>query len=191
MVLFELELKRFQDFPGPYRFFDVYDHKSVKRSGEGRVMIRKLVLAAGLAGGLTGCQAGPGKVADVHTGQTISYSSRVSISSGLLSNLHGRAYYSTRKGYGVAIDYLATGTGWAHFSAVYSYGKQLPYVRGPSNVLGCGGGCSITETGEIKFTEAEFAEAAKRGFDFALIGQNGRIDSKMPASAFQEVLRQK
>lgn len=154
-------------------------------------MIRKLISALAVAAALASCQAGPGKVADVHTGQTISYSSRVSISAGLLSNLHGRAYYSMSKGYGVAIDYLATGTGWAHFSAVYSYGKQMPYVRGPSNVLGCGGGCSITETGEIRFTEAEFKDAAQRGFDFALIGQNGRIDSKIPASAFQEVLKQK
>lgn len=137
---------------------------------------------------LASCQAGT--VYDKHTGNTIVFSERVQINGGLLHSLNARAVHSQRKGYGIAIEYMNTGLGWAFLEQAWSFGRQLEYDVGNRTVLGCGGGCSIEETGAIRLNEQDFRQAAVHGFEFKLIGRADSIEAKMPASAFRQVLGQ-
>ena len=74
-------------------------------------------------------------VADKHTGNVIVSSKRNEISGGLLSSMHATAVFSKRKGYGIGVEYLTTGSGWAHFAEVWSNGKQYRYDAAAGRVL--------------------------------------------------------
>lgn len=125
---------------------------------------------------------------DKHTGNVIVSSKRKAIKGGLLSTMHATAVFSTRKGYGVGVEYLATGGSWVHFSEVWSNGKQYRYDAALGQVLGCAGGCSLREGGAIRMTQAEFTRAAKQGFEFKIVGSGGAIVAKVPAALFRQVL---
>lgn len=156
-----------------------------------KILRLRLILTCAAALAMAGCQSGPGKLDDKHTGNQGAYSAQFQVHSGLLSSLSARAVYSTQKGYGVTVGYLNTGLGWMFIREAWSFGKRLPYTPDAENVVGCGGGCTISETGRIGLTEAEFRQAAVNGFEFKLVGRNGAIVGKLPATAFKQVLSQK
>lgn len=139
---------------------------------------------------VTGCQTQPGVIHDPHMGNTIAYSQRYSVHGGLLTNAYAQAVYSTRKGYGLALSWMSTGMGWAFFREAWSQGRQYPYDVGQEKVLGCGGGCTLLETGAIRMTEAQFKTAAKQGFTYKLVGRNGSYVGTVKPEAFQQVLDQ-
>ena len=148
-----------------------------------------LVLFAVLA--LAGCQTTAGTIHDVHTGVAISHSKRYQVQSGLLSSIYATAGHHSSKGYVVAVEYMATGGGWLFMEEAWSYGKRLPFEVKRQDVLACGAGCTLEETGQIRLTEDEFQTAASSGFAFKIVGRNGAIDGVVPASAFHEVLVQR
>ncbi len=128
--------------------------------------------------------------ADKHTGNVIVSSKRNEISGGLLSSMHATAVFSKRKGYGIGVEYLTTGSGWAHFAEVWSNGKQYRYDAAAGRVLGCTGGCSLLEGGAIRLNQSEFNLAAKQGFEFKIIGSGDSIVAKVPAELFRQVLNE-
>lgn len=137
---------------------------------------------------IAACQSVPGSVHDKHTGETVTHSSRTQIEGGLLTSLHAQALYSDSEGYLLSVDYSATGVGWAFFKEAWSLGKKFQYHQLDRSVLGCGAGCTIQESGMIELSEADFMNAANKGFEFKLIGQKRSIEAKAPATLFQEVI---
>jgi hypothetical protein len=125
---------------------------------------------------------------DQHTGATLVSSKRVSVKGGLFSNLNAYGIWSSRQGYGVAVEYIGTGGGWHFFKEAWSYGQQLKFSEGNSNVMGCGAGCTLQEGGFIHLSEAQFKKAASEGFGFKLLGSGGSVEGTVPASAFAQVL---
>lgn len=125
---------------------------------------------------------------DKHTGNVIVSSKREEIVGGLLSTMHATAVFSTRKGYGIGVEYLATGGSWVHFSEVWSNGKQFRFDAAAGQVLGCSSGCSLQEGGAIRLTQTEFNRAAMQGFEFKIIGSGGALVGKVPADLFRQVL---
>jgi hypothetical protein len=143
---------------------------------------------------LAACVSEPGQSVDVHTGTAGTagaFSREYPAASTLLSNLTAGAIVATRGGetrYGVGIRYTATGTGWANFTAAWSYGQALPYKVTTTRVAGCGGGCTIIEQGTITLTREQFDQAARAGFEFKLEGSGQSVIGRLPAAAFQEAL---
>jgi len=125
---------------------------------------------------------------DQHTGATLVASKRVSVKGGLFSNLNAYGIWSSRQGYGVAVEYIGTGGGWHFFQEAWSFGKQFQFTQANGNVMGCGAGCTLQEGGFIHMTEAEFKKAANEGFGFKLLGSGGSVEGTVPASAFAQVL---
>lgn len=148
-----------------------------------------LILLAVLT--LAGCQTTAGTIHDAHTGVTVAHSKRHEVSSGLLSSIHAMAAHNSNKGYVVAVEHMATGGGWLFMQEAWSFGKRLPFEVRQQDVLGCGAGCTLLETGQIRLTEEEFLAAATSGFAFKIVGRNGAIEGTVPSAAFQEVLAQK
>lgn len=140
---------------------------------------------------LSACQTGPGVVHDKHTGKTVVHSKRYAVAGGLLHNANAIATWSNVNGYGVGVEYLATGGSWMFFREAWSYGKQYTYVVESEDVMGCGAGCSIYESGIIRISEADFQQALVTGFEFKLVGRGGAFEAKVPAEAFKQVLSQK
>lgn len=149
-----------------------------------------IALLGAISSTVASCQSGSGTISDKHTGNTIVYSARQEIRGGLLSSLNARAVYSKRMGYGIQTDYMATGLGWVFFQEAWSFGRQYQYDVGDQKVLGCGGGCTILETGAIRLSEQDFKNASENGFEFKLIGKNGSVEGKLSAAAFKQVLDQ-
>ena len=149
------------------------------------------ILSLALTFMVAGCQSGPIVSSDIHTGNTVIFSSQHQLQSGLLHSLSGRAFHSQKTGYGVAVEYMSTGLGWAFLNEAWSFGQKLPFDVRHRKVLSCSAGCTIIESGSIRMSKAEFRRFAKTGFEFRLIGQNNTITGRVPASAFAQVLSQK
>jgi hypothetical protein len=125
---------------------------------------------------------------DQHTGATLVASKRMSVKNGLFNNLNAYGIWSSRQGYGVAVEYIGTGGGWHFFQEAWSFGKQFKFTQANGNVMGCGAGCTLQEGGFIHMTEAQFKKAASDGFGFKLLGDGGSVEGSVPAAAFAQVL---
>lgn len=125
---------------------------------------------------------------DQHTGATLVSSKRVSLKDGLFSSLNAYGIWSSRQGYGVAVEYIGTGGGWHFFEEAWSFGQRFKFTKGNGNVMGCGAGCTLQEGGFIHMTESQFKKAAIEGFGFKLLGSGGSVEGNVPASAFAQVL---
>lgn len=138
---------------------------------------------------LTSCQTAPSLTYDKHTGDTIAKSQNMEAAGGLLNNLNVQALHSKKVGYGLNTYYTSTGLGWLFIEEAWSFGKPYKYIMYNRDTLGCNSGCTISETGFIPLTKTQFESASKNGFEFKLIGKNGSIEGKAPATAFQQVLK--
>lgn len=142
---------------------------------------------------VAGCSNEPGQINDVHTGVTGYHSKMYEVKPGLLASLSVGAVIGVKGGetrYGLVTRHLSTGLGWSFFDEAWSFGTQLPYEVVGREVLGCGGGCSLLESGSIKLTEAQFRQAAVSGLEFKLAGKNRSVVAKAPPEAFREALAQ-
>lgn len=156
--------------------------------------LRKASFIAAVSLSLTGCVNDPQHIVDVHTGVSAGVSARYDVYSNLLVNVSGQAFVATKGSetkYGIYVNQIATGMGWSFFDSAYSFGTQLPYTRGQSNVLGCGGGCTTQEQGIIQLTSTQFTQAANAGMEILLQGAGNRIVIKVPAAAFREAIAQR
>ncbi|RWP69533.1 hypothetical protein [Mesorhizobium sp.] len=140
---------------------------------------------------LSACQNTAGTVTDKHVGVSVAHSQVYPLKNGLLYNLNAFVGHSDRKGYSIALTYSSTGLGWMFFREAWSFGKKLDYVVVDEQLAGCGGGsCTIVEKGGIRMSASDVQKAAVEGFEFKLLGKNGSIEAKVPAEAFQQVLKQ-
>ena len=157
-------------------------------------LLRNVIYSAALGLALSGCANDPQKIVDVHTGIAAGVSARYTVYSNLLVNVDGQAFVATQGSetkYGIYINQIATGMGWSFFDSAYSFGTQLRFQRGQSNVLGCGGGCTTQEQGIVELTSAQFSQAASSGMEILLQGTGNRVVIQVPAVAFQEALAQR
>jgi len=153
--------------------------------------LKKSVMSFAVAALLVACVNEPQTMTDVHTGVSAGASKRYPVYQNLLVSVWGQAFVATKGGenrYGIYVNQIATGMGWAFFHSAYSFGVQLPYLRGAGNVLGCGGGCTLQEQGMIQLTADQFHRAAQNGFEAKLVGSGGSVVIKVPAEAFREAL---
>lgn len=154
--------------------------------------MKRLLIAAGLAFLLAGCQTQPGTVSDVHTGVTTKHSGMHSVYNGLFDGLWVSAGQGTKNGvtkYAVATRYTSTGLGWAFFREAWSFGQNLNYKMTREQLAGCSGGsCSMIEEGGFELTKAQFEAAAKDGLEFKLAGKNRELIVKVPAKVFRQGL---
>lgn len=150
--------------------------------------MKKHVLIA-LAAGLAACQSAPKVVSDKHTGETVAYGAGVSAYAGAFDSMRARPFHSSKGSFGIQTTY--SNYGWIFIHEAWSHGRQLAYVPGATNVTMCagGGGCITQESGVIAMTESEFRAAARDGFEFELLGRNGRVAGKVSAAAFQSALK--
>lgn len=152
---------------------------------KGLLLIGAFVLAVG------GCVNEPQQYNDVHTGVSAGASKRYPVYQNLLVSVYGQAFVA-KKGsetkYGIYVNQIATGMGWSFFHSAYSFGVQLPYERGGSNVMGCGGGCTLQEQGAVLLTAQQFDQAASNGMEIKLVGSGNSVIIRIPAAAFQEAL---
>lgn len=140
---------------------------------------------------LAACVNEPQTMSDVHTGISAGTSKRYPVYQNLLVSVWGQAFVANKGGesrYGIYVNQIATGMGWSFFHSAYSFGVQLPYHKGASNVLGCGSGCTLQEQGMIHLTPDQFQKAAQIGFEGKLVGSGGSVVIKVPAEAFREAL---
>ncbi|MGL4238837.1 hypothetical protein [Tabrizicola sp.] len=152
---------------------------------------RRLMLAIMIGTGLSACVNEPQQYSDVHTGVTAGVSKRYSVYENLLVSVFGQAFVATKGGevrQGIYVNQIATGMGWSFFHSAYSFGVQLPYERGSSNVMGCGGGCTLQEEGAILLSGEQFRSAAKTGMEIKLVGSGNSVIIRIPPAAFQEAL---
>ncbi|MBT0958899.1 hypothetical protein IV417_16035 [Alphaproteobacteria bacterium KMM 3653] len=144
---------------------------------------------------LTACANEPTQVTDIHTGITAGVSARHSVFNNLLVNVTGQAFIA-QKGkevrQGIYVDQVSTATGWSFFHSAYSFGTQLPYERGASNVLSCASlGCTVQEQGAVILTPAQFDKARSTGMELLLQGSGNRVVIQVPAEAFEEAHSQR
>ena len=140
---------------------------------------------------LSGCVNEPQQYVDVHTGVTAGTSKAYPVYQNLLVSVYGQAFVAEKAGvtkYGIYVNQIATGTGWAFFHSAYSFGRQLPYTRGKSNVLGCYAGCTLQEQGMIELSQAQFYQAQTTGMEIKLVGSGGSVVIRVPPTAFREAL---
>lgn len=132
---------------------------------------------------LTGCQAaGPSKIHDKHTGLTVTKARNNIAADSLFYRLNATPFHSSSIGYGIETGF--SGPDWQFFREAWSHGKRLPFdVTNQQVIAG-----HILEFGSIRLTKSEFMKAAEKGMDFKLVGKNGSLEGKIPASAFREVL---
>lgn len=149
--------------------------------------MRRLVLALCLM--LSACQSGPQVVVDKHMGTRIATSGVYNAYTGAFDFLQVRTFKGSKSGYG--IDTLYSNYGWIFIAQAFSFGKALPYSSTGNDAGMCAGagGCITMEKGRILLTEEQFRSAAKAGFEFELVGSQGKVVGKVPSKAFQEVLK--
>lgn len=140
----------------------------------------------GLVLALAGCQSGPGVVADRHTGQKVVTGQNVNAHSGAFEFMRAQPFHSSSRGYGFTTLY--SGYGWKHLSEAWSFGRRLPYAQTGLGVPSCYGACTTMESGRVALSESEFRLAAMRGLEFELVGTAGKVQGRIPASAFKAVL---
>ncbi|MBB3234217.1 hypothetical protein [Phyllobacterium endophyticum] len=129
-------------------------------------------------------------VKDVHVGDEIAYGPVATAYYAVLEFLQIRPFYSMKSGYGFETRFGSYGK--ASFVEVWSFGKQLDYSKGVSQKRICfQAPCLIEETGLVLLGEADFRAAAQNGFAFAMVGKLRRINGKVSAQAFGEVLKLK
>jgi hypothetical protein len=136
-----------------------------------------------------GCVNEPQQMTDVHTGVSAGASKRYMVYENLLVSVYGQAFVATKGGevrQGIYINQIATGMGWSFFHSAYSFGTQLPYERGGSDVLGCGAGCTLREEGAVLLTPQQFASAQTTGMEIKLVGSGNSIVIRIPGEAFQQ-----
>ena len=154
-------------------------------------LLKTLMVAVLTSLPLLACANEPTTMSDVHTGVSAGASKRYPIYESLFVSVYGQAFVATKGGetrQGVYINQIATGQGWAFYNAAYSFGTQLQYVRGNSNVLSCASGCTLQEQGMVVLSTQQFAQAAKTGLEMKLVGDRGSVVVKVPVEAFQEAL---
>ena len=152
---------------------------------KGLLLVGAFVLALG------GCVNEPQQYNDVHTGVSAGASKRYPVYQNLLVSVYGQAFVATKGNetkYGIYVNQIATGMGWSFFHSAYSFGVQLPYERGNSNVMGCGGGCTLQEQGGVLLTAQQFSQGAATGMEIKLVGSGNSVIIRIPAAAFQEAL---
>jgi hypothetical protein len=153
--------------------------------------MKKLLSLGFVLFALVACVNEPMVYNDVHTGVRAGASRRYPVYQNLLVSVYGQAFIAanaTETQYGIYVNQIATGTGWSFFQQAYSFGVELPYKRGQSNILGCSSFCTVEEQGAVQLTADEFNQAASAGIELKLIGTGSSIVIKVPAEAFREAL---
>lgn len=150
----------------------------------------KILATLALTVSLVGCQTEPGTHSDPHTGTDVVYSSSYPAKDSLLSTLTTKVAWTNKDGYVIDTKFMGTGTGWAFFSEAWSHGTKLTFEKVDSQLLSCSSGCTITETGAIHLTDAQFNSGLESGFEFKLVGQRTSIVGEIPARLFREVSEQ-
>lgn len=129
-------------------------------------------------------------ISDPHTGRTsvASPSLGVSLPGRDDGSMTAQVAWHPEVGYVVFTD--VTRQGWMFPREAWSMGRKLNYKHLESNVNTCyGGNCTVTESGAIVMSRADFVRAAEAGLSFKLIGTRGSIEGLVPAEAFAGVIK--